>query len=80
MHAYAQRGWGVAPPTVSANGVNQRVDPLLAERRPRGLQALTWELAYLLPLQRDEKLRLLAQDDPSVRCTQLRELLEQLQG
>ena len=52
----------------------------MAERRPRGLQALTWELAYLLPLQRDEKLRLLAQDDPCVRCTQLRELLEQLQG
>lgn len=57
-----------------------QVADLLAERRPRGLQALTWELAYLLPLQRDEKLRLLAQDDPCVRCTQLRELLEQLQG
>ncbi len=50
------------------------------QAEPVGQAALANQLAYLLPLEAEQKLQLLALDQPLQRLDLLHELLEQLQG
>ena len=50
------------------------------QAEPAGQAALANQLAYLLPLEAEQKLQLLALDQPLQRLELLHELLEQLQG
>jgi uncharacterized protein len=50
------------------------------QAEPAGQAALANQLAYLLPLEAEQKLQLLALDQPLQRLDLLHELLEQLQG
>lgn len=47
---------------------------------PEGQWQLANQLAYLLPLEPQQKLQLLQMDDPEQRLDQLQAMVERLQG
>jgi uncharacterized protein len=61
-----------------------REHPLVAslgmQSEPAGQEALANQLAYLLPLEAEQKLQLLGMAQPQQRLELLQQLLEQLQG
>jgi Lon protease-like protein len=63
-----------------ALGEHPMVEALDMPREVDGRQALSNQLAYLLPFMEEDKLDLLAIDSPAERLAEIQKLLERIQG
>lgn len=63
-----------------ALGEHPMVEALDMPREVDGRQALSNQLAYLLPFMEEDKLDLLAIDSPAQRLAEIQKLLERIQG